>query len=42
MFNFAAHSAAGHVLTDNVITFAKNIIRPAEGIMISHVRRIHL
>ena len=40
--NFAAHTTAGHLFTDNVTTFAKNIIRTAEGNMISHMRRIHL
>ena len=40
--NFAAHTTAGHLFTDNVTTFVKNIIRTAEGKMISHMRRIHL
>ena len=40
--NFAAHTTAGHLFTDNFTTFAKNIIRTAEGKMISHMRRIHL
>ena len=42
IFNFVAHLAAGHVFTDYVITFDKNIIGPGEGIIISHMRRIHL
>ena len=40
--NFAAHLAAGHVFTDNVITFDKNIIGPGEGIILSLVRRLPL
>ena len=39
--NFAAHTTAGHLFTDNVTTFVKNIFRTAEGKMISHMRRIH-
>ena len=42
IFNLVAHLAAGYVFTDNVITFDKNIIGPGEGIIISHMRRIHL
>ena len=42
IFNFVAHLAAGHVFTDYVITFDKNIIGPEEGIIISHMLRIHL
>ena len=37
IFNFVAHLAAGHVFTDYVITFDKNIIGPGEGIIISHM-----
>ena len=42
--NFAAHTNAEHLLTDNVSRFAKNIIRPAEGKMthVSHMCRIRL
>ena len=40
--NFASHSTAGHLFTDNVTTYATSIIGPAEGKMISHMRRIHL
>ena len=42
MSNFAAHTTAGHLFTDNVTTFAKNIIGSAEVKMISDMRRIHL
>ena len=33
--NFTAHTKTGHLLRDNVSRFAKNIIEPAEGKMIT-------
>ena len=44
IFNFAAHTKTGHLFTDNVSGFSKNIIGPAEGkiIHLSHMRRIRL